>query len=610
MAQQQPSTLRFALVGAPSDATDGGARFVLFGDATAAPIEAILPDPGVTLPLRPRRRSGHPFRLHLLHLNDLHGHISRLEQPGSPPILSHVAGRVQQLHSHCQDDPLSAVLLLSAGDELAGSIFDDVGANGLLHPVYHLYSRMGLDAAVLGNHDLDLGPARLADTIRRHARFPVLAANLAPTPELAELVHPAALLVVKGVRVGLVGLTTPARAEARPGLVILDPAQTLANLLPALRPLCDVLIVLSHLGLRLDATGASVAAAGDMELATSLPRGAVHAIVGGHTHHALNADGLEADNIVNGVPLLHAGSLGRYLGEATITVNGAAAVTDARLSPVHELPADPQFEIEAVQPIIAHAQRLMQRPLGRVDHHPDLRTEAVRNDFALGESALANFICDALVERGRMHGLAVDLAVIDRSVVRCGLPTDGRLAWGDWYRVMPYADTVRLMRLTGHDLVLLLNDNARRAGRSDESHTERGFLHFSRHLRYLIDPGASRRSAFAQMALVNRSPLDWHLERVYSVACPSFVRQLAAPWERRAAAELGFMPLSLARWPASDTGLFLRHELTAFIEQAGGVTGTAGAQRDGRLRVLWSTLMVRQSYTESTEATQRAQRAA
>jgi 2',3'-cyclic-nucleotide 2'-phosphodiesterase (5'-nucleotidase family) len=494
------------------------------------------------------------------------------------------------------------VLLLSAGDELAGSVFDDVSGNDVLHPVYHLYSRMGLDAAVLGNHDLDLGPARLAGAIRLHARFPVLAANLAPTPELAGLVHPAALLVIKGVRVGVVGLTTPARTEVRPGLAILDPVRTLANLLPALRPLCDVLIVLSHLGLRLDATSASVAAAGDVELAAGLPRGAVHAIVGGHTHHALNADGLEADNIVNGVPLLQAGSLGRYLGEATITLNGAAAVSDARLIPVHELPPDPQFEAKLVQPIIAPALQLLQRPLGRVDRHPDLRTEAVRNDFALGESALANFICDALVERCRSHGLPVDLAMIDRSVVRCGLPAGGGLTWGDWYRVMPYVDTVRLLRLTGHELMALLNDNAQRAGRPDESHTERGFLHFSRHLRYLIDPGASRRSAFAQMTMINRSPLDWHLERVYRVACPSFVRQLAVPWERRAAVELGFSPLSLARWPASDTGLFLRHELATFIEQAGGVTATSGAQRDGRVQMLWSTLLARQSYTEGAES--------
>jgi hypothetical protein len=112
------------------------------------------------------------------------------------------------------------------------------------------------------------------------------------------------------------------------------------------------------------------------------------------------------------------------------------------------------------------------------------------------------------------------------------------------------------------------------------------------------------------MATVNGSPLEWQPERVYSVACPSFVRQLAAPWERRAAAELGFVPLALQPWLAGDTGLFLRQELMTFIEQTGGVTTAAGAQRDGRLRVLWSTLIAQQSYTESPEAPQRTHRAA
>ena len=35
---------------------------------------------------------------------------------------------------------------------------------------------------------------------------------------------------------------------------------------------------------------------------------------------------------------------------------------------------------------------------------------------------------------------------------------------------------------------------------------------------------------------------------------------------RRAAAELGLVPLALQPWPAADTGLFLRQELVAFIE--------------------------------------------
>jgi hypothetical protein len=133
-------------------------------------------------------------------------------------------------------------------------------------------------------------------------------------------------------------------------------------------------------------------------------------------------------------------------------------------------------------------------------------------------------------------------------------------------------------------------------GRPDEPHTERGFLHWSRQVRYLIDPGASRRSASVQMATVDGLPLEWQSEHVYTVACPSFVRQVAGPWERRAAADLGFIPLALQPWPAADTGLFLRQELMTYIEQAGGVTAVAGAQRDGRLRVLWSSLVARSSH--------------
>ena len=196
--------------------------------------------------------------------------------------------------------------------------------------------------------------------------------------------------------------------------------------------------------------------------------------------------------------------------------------------------------------------------------------------------------------------------MIDSSVVRCGLPAHDSLTLGDWFKVMPFADTIRLYRLNALDLRRLLLDNARRAGRPDEPHTERGFLHFSRQVRYLIEPGASRRSASALMTMVNGAPLEWQPEHVYTVACPSFVRQLAGPWERRAAAELGFLPLSLQRWTAVDTGLFLRQEVLAYIEQAGGVTGAAGVQRDGRVRVLWSTLVALQSHIDSTEKTQRA----
>ena len=101
---------------------------------------------------------------------------------------------------------------------------------------------------------------------------------------------PAALLVTKGIRVGIIGLTTPGAIRQQPdsNLQVVNPLRVIQNLLPAIRPLCDVLIILSHLGHSLAASTATMRDAGDVELARSIPKGSVHLIVGGHTHRILN----------------------------------------------------------------------------------------------------------------------------------------------------------------------------------------------------------------------------------------------------------------------------------------------------------------------------------
>ena len=98
---------------------------------------------------------------------------------------------------------------------------------------------------------------------------------------------PAALFYLKGVRIGIIGLTTPAAAmRSRQGseFEIVDPIPVVKRLLPIVRPLSDVVIILSHLGLSLSSSSASMAFAGDVELAQNLPFGSVDLIIGSHTH--------------------------------------------------------------------------------------------------------------------------------------------------------------------------------------------------------------------------------------------------------------------------------------------------------------------------------------
>ena len=265
-----------------------------------------------------------------------------------------------------------------------------------VHAAYRLYTAAGVDACAMGNHDLDLGARLLAHALSTDAHFPLLTANLAGCSWLAGLYFPAALFVVKGVRVAVAGLTTPAQIAPQPDstLHFVHPVEVMHNLLPALTGISDVVIVLSHLGYSLRSSSASVLAAGDVELAESLPPGRVHLIIGGHTHHALNEQGLSPHNIVNGIPIVQAGMLGDFVGEVDITVGrGCAAVTHAQLIPTLHLPVDEAFEGAHVQPLLRAVQPIFDQELGIVADDPDLSTDAMCNDFAAGESAPVQLCC-------------------------------------------------------------------------------------------------------------------------------------------------------------------------------------------------------------------------
>ena len=580
--------------GVPNTRGAKDAQLFLFeGDPTIALVKNIIPDNDVTLPSPCDDLSTHPFRLKILHINDLHGHISRFTRYGDRPVFSKIVWRLNQIRKMYADHPHTAVLAMSAGDDLIGAAFDELLGDDpdsyTVHAGYRLYSRAGIDVGILGNHDLDRGTRLLAHAIRQEARFPILAANLIDTRWLAGLYYPAALLVVQGIRVGLIGLITPAgiKPPLDSGLHVVNPVQVVHNLLPAIRPLCDVLIILSHLGYSLDARVGPVREAGDVELARSLPPNSVHLIVGGHTHHALNEQGLSAFNIINGIPIVQAGTLGRFLGEVDITVRHNAAVTNVRLTPTGDLPVDERFEQEEVQPLVALTRPLFARSLGAVTSHADLSTYAVRNAFATGESALANFITDAMVIRCRANGYDADLAILDAPDVRCGLPFSDELTFGDWFNLMPFADTMRLCWITGRQLKDLLTDNAYRADRPGEPHTERGFLHFSGQVRYVIELGQIHCEAQATHIMVNDIPIEEQLERPFLIACSSFVRQAAITWEKYAAQYANLPLVNMHIWPRLDTNLFLRDEMIIYIRETGGVTERGGAKRDGRIQLIW-----------------------
>ncbi|HSM26290.1 MAG TPA: 5'-nucleotidase C-terminal domain-containing protein [Anaerolineaceae bacterium] len=565
--------------------------YLISGDASDETNLELVPDEGIVFPERRTDLGQNDFFLTLYHFNDVHGHLVRFTPDGEEPVFTRMAHMITEKQQKVKDNPFRAVMTLSAGDDCIGTVFDELMDEPMeekpVHASYQLYSAAGVDFSILGNHDFDLGVKVLAKSITNDAKFPILAANLKESPELEGLIYPAAIMVVKGIRVGLIGLVTA--AENRLGKrenAIINPIEVASKLIAAMKPYCDVMILLTHLGYSLDATSAITADVGDVELAKSLPYAGVHLIVGGHSHHELNAQGLSPNNIVNGIPIVQAGSLGRYLGRVDVRIRQkTTAVTHVSLIPTETMPIDYLLEQKVMKPLLRRAKNYFSRVIGNVENDPRLSTDFVRNSFASSELALANFISDGLVKNLRQAGMDVDVAMIDSSCVRRGLDPGGRLTYGDWFNLMPFADTIRIYRLTGEELQVLVQDNAFRIDRPGEPNTERGFLQFSSALRYSISLEHKRKDAYVKDISMEGQPLDQVADKTFLVAATSFVRELAGNWENCNDQFEGCKLLDLNDFSYVETDYFLRREMVKYILAHGGVTGDSGALLDGRLKV-------------------------
>jgi 5'-nucleotidase/UDP-sugar diphosphatase len=194
------------------------------------------------------------------------------------------------------------VLVLCAGDYSMGTAFGAAtrGTGGELQ----LMSRMGYDATTFGNHEFDLGPDGLGQSISAAAKAghipAVVASNTrfaANDPTLANLQRLARDGVVRsyvviergGLRFGIFGLLGKEAQFYTGGAgaaTFIDAIETAKELVKMLRETekVDVVIALSHGGLQKGKDG-SFSEGDDVLLAQSVP--GIDVVVGGHSHTEL-----------------------------------------------------------------------------------------------------------------------------------------------------------------------------------------------------------------------------------------------------------------------------------------------------------------------------------
>jgi 5'-nucleotidase len=261
----------------------------------------------------------------ILHTNDVHSHIEPF--PSNDPKYAHkggIARRLSLIKSVRKENPNT--LLLDAGDMFQGTPYFNFYGGEL---EFKLMSKLGYDAATIGNHDFDNAIDGLAAQMP-HAQFELLTANYDMKNTIMEgLTKPYKVFVKDGVRVGVFGLGIKLNGLVNKRMyketVYLDPIEIAQDMTATLRDQehCDLVICLSHLGY--DYRNKEVISDLNLAKATS----GIDLIIGGHTHTFLEKPTLAQNKKGDFVLINQVGWGGIQLGRVDFYFDGTEKANKA-----------------------------------------------------------------------------------------------------------------------------------------------------------------------------------------------------------------------------------------------------------------------------------------
>ncbi|NHN31600.1 bifunctional metallophosphatase/5'-nucleotidase [Paenibacillus agricola] len=235
------------------------------------------------------------LRLRILHSNDIHSHFEQMPS---------IAAAFKELRASAGEEH---TLTLDIGDHMDRVRTETEGSSGEAN--LEIMNETGYDAITIGNNEgLTLSQETLTKLYGSQAKFKVLCSNLldAASGDFPEWGMPYHIINKGGISIGLIGVTAyfPDFYQLL-GWDIQEPVSITADLVRMLRPRVDLIVVLSHIGLR-----------NDQRMADEIQ--GIDLILGGHTHHLLEEPMQIGDTFI-----CAAGKYGQYFGIVDIELDAS-----------------------------------------------------------------------------------------------------------------------------------------------------------------------------------------------------------------------------------------------------------------------------------------------
>jgi 5'-nucleotidase len=354
----------------------------------------------------------------LLQLNDVY-QISPVDKGKNAGL-----ARIATLRKKIITESPNTLFVLS-GDTISPSVASTIFRGAQMIAAWNA---LGLDYAVLGNHEFDFGDEILVERMKE-SQFVWLGSNVIdrrtgkPFNKMPQYV----IRNIGGVKIGIIGLlTTDTATSSSPGKNIrfVDPVIVTKRLVPIMRRRgAKVIIALTHLTMTEDKKVAGI--------------GLVDVVLGGHEHELLQSHAGHA-------PIFKWGSDARVLGRIDLNINArtkklenidwaGVPVTDA----VEEEPT--------VAAIIGKYEKELSteldKPLGRTS----VELDALQINNRNRETNLGNLVTDAF-----RQATGADICILNGGSIRSNTKyPEGQLTKRDIISILPFENQIVKVEITG-----------------------------------------------------------------------------------------------------------------------------------------------------------------
>lgn len=195
------------------------------------------------------------------------------------------------------------VLLLDSGDAIrSGNICFNILGERILKKL----SSLNYDAMAMGNREFHFSNIGLKSKLK-NAGFPILSANLkSDTIDIKSVIQPYIIKSIGNINIGVFGLTVPMITKnmfvSKLSPFYFDnPIDSAKNIIKELKPKCNIIIALTHIGIDCD-----------KKLAQNTDD--IDIILGGHSH-TIQPELLK----INNTYISHSGYWGEYLSRINLT---------------------------------------------------------------------------------------------------------------------------------------------------------------------------------------------------------------------------------------------------------------------------------------------------